>query len=108
MSPLFLVGCGLIVAAVMLGASGAPAGVWVLAGALGLLLVGRGATTTPKRRIRSHSAAKQRARAAGRSAATRPAKRGGGSGGGSGAGGSGKARGTRGGAPASRARRKHR
>jgi hypothetical protein len=54
MSPLFLVGCGLIVAAVLLGATGAPAGIWVVAGAAGVALFWRGATTTPRRRIRSH------------------------------------------------------
>lgn len=64
MSPLFLVGCGLIVAAVLLGATGAPAAVWVLLGAVGLGLFWRGATTTPERRFRSHSDAARRAKSA--------------------------------------------
>jgi hypothetical protein len=79
MSPLFLVGCGPLVAAVLLGAAGAPAAVWVLLGAAGLGLFWRGATTTPKRRIRSHSGAAaraKRARSAGRSqSAGRPGAR---------------------------------
>ena len=63
MSPLFLVGCGLLVAAVLLGASGLHPALWLVTGAAGLAVLVRGATTTPQRRIRSHSGAKARAKA---------------------------------------------
>ncbi len=71
MSPLFLVGCGLLVAAVLLGATGAPAAVWVVLGAAGVGLFWRGATTTPKRGIRSHRGSGPRA-GSGRSRTARP------------------------------------
>jgi len=62
MSPLFLVGCAFLVAAVLLGATAAPAAVWVLLGAVGGLLFWRGATTVPRRQIRSHSSAPRRSK----------------------------------------------
>lgn len=66
MSPLFLLGCAFLVAAVMIGLGLANVVGYVIAGVLavaGIALVARGATRPPKRGIRSHSGAAQREKA---------------------------------------------
>jgi hypothetical protein len=65
-SPLFLLGCAFLVAAVMIGLGLANVVGYVIAGVLavgGFALVVRGATRPPKRAIRSHSGAAERAKA---------------------------------------------
>jgi hypothetical protein len=92
-SPLFLLGCAFLVAAVMIGLGLANTVGYVIGGILavaGIALVARGATRPPKRAIRSHSGAAQREKA--RAKSRKGKGKGGGARGGKARGGKGRAK----------------